>query len=101
MVLAHKKKADVNLLGVRESHRRCAYLVALPLHADRTPRCGGDINSISALRCNLGGAYRDRGRFDPGTAISGNAYDQDLPQLAEDWQTAVDLFENDPPIARI
>ena len=37
----------------------------------------------------------------PPTPITGNAYDQDMPQLATDWTTAMSLFESDPMIARI
>ena len=38
---------------------------------------------------------------DPPAPVTGNAYDQDLPQVPTDWAGAIDLFENDPLIARI
>ena len=37
----------------------------------------------------------------PPAPISGNAYDQHMPQLATDWTKAMSLFESDPMIARI
>ena len=36
----------------------------------------------------------------PPAPLTGNAYEQDLPQLAADWQTAIDRFETDPIIGR-
>ena len=37
----------------------------------------------------------------PPPPITGNAYSQDLPQLIHGWSEAIDMFENDPMIARI
>ena len=38
----------------------------------------------------------------PSAPVTGNAYDTaDLPKLAADWASAVDMFETDPLIARI
>ena len=39
--------------------------------------------------------------MNPGPPLTGSAYGQDLPQLAADWVTAVDLFEADPLLPRI
>jgi glutamine synthetase len=37
----------------------------------------------------------------PPAPITGNAYDQGLPQLPGNWADAIDLFETDDQIARI
>ena len=39
--------------------------------------------------------------MEPPAPITGNAYEQDLPQLATDWEAAIDLFEGDPLLRRI
>jgi glutamine synthetase len=39
--------------------------------------------------------------IEPPAPITGNAYDQGLPQLPGDWATAIDTFEADARIARI
>ena len=64
---------------------------------------GGDINPYLMLAVVLGAAMNgiEAGTEPPGP-ISGNAYDYpDLPQMAPDWASAVDLFERDPTIADI
>ena len=62
---------------------------------------GGDINPYLMLACVLGAAIEgiEEG-LTPPAPITGNAYDLDLPQLAPDWASAIDLFESDPFIAR-
>lgn len=62
---------------------------------------GGDINPYLTFTAILGAAIT--GIEDDMAApapLTGNAYEQDLPQLAADWQTAIDRFETDPVIAR-
>lgn len=63
---------------------------------------GGDINPYLSFAVILGAAMNgiDDG-LTPPAPLTGNAYDQDLPQLAADWESAIDLFESDPLIARI
>lgn len=63
---------------------------------------GGDINPYLSFAVILGAAITgiEEGMTPP-PPISGNAYEVDLPQLAPDWQSAIDLFENDPMIAKI
>ncbi|MEP2534000.1 glutamine synthetase family protein [Shimia sp.] len=62
---------------------------------------GGDVNPYLMLAVVLGAAIEGIEKtLSPPAPISGNAYDQDLPQLAKDWATAIDLFETDPFIAR-
>ena len=62
----------------------------------------GDINPYLMLSVVLGAALAGiEDGLSPPTPITGNAYDQDMPQLATDWTTAMSLFESDPMIARI
>lgn len=62
---------------------------------------GGDINPYLMLAAVLGAAIEGVEKaMTPPAPITGNAYDLDLPQLAPDWTSAIDLFENDPFIAR-
>ena len=62
---------------------------------------GGDINPYLMLACVLGAAIEgiEEG-LTPPAPITGNAYDLELPQLAPDWQSAIDIFESDAFIAR-
>ncbi len=62
---------------------------------------GGDINPYLMLAAVLGAAMEgiEEG-LTPPPPIDGNAYDQDVPQLAPSWGAAIDLFESDPFIAR-
>lgn len=63
---------------------------------------GGDINPYLMLAVILGAALVgiEDGEM-PTAPITGNAYDQDLPQLPTDWATAIDLFEASETMARI
>ena len=63
---------------------------------------GGDINPYLLLTAILGAAYIGLSEKAVAPApITGNAYAQTLPQLAEDWETAIDLFEQDPHLAQL
>ncbi|MEP2029132.1 MAG: glutamine synthetase family protein [Paracoccaceae bacterium] len=64
---------------------------------------GGDINPYMMLAVVLGAAMNGMETgAEPPAPITGNAYDYpDLPQLAPDWVTAIDLFESDPVVADI
>lgn len=64
---------------------------------------GGDINPYLMLATVLGAALAGiEDKMQPPAPSSGNIYEIDgLPQLAADWETAIDWFENDPLIARI
>lgn len=63
---------------------------------------GGDINPYLSFAAILGAALVGiEDAQDPGPPLTGSAYDQDLPQLAADWTSAVDLFEADPLMPRI
>lgn len=63
---------------------------------------GGDINPYLLLTAILGAAHiglADKAL--PPAPVTGNAYVQPLPQLAEDWATAIDLFASDPTLAHL
>lgn len=63
---------------------------------------GGDINPYLLLTAILGAAHKGlTEKAMPAAPITGNAYAQTLPQLAEDWATAIDLFEADTTLARL
>jgi len=63
---------------------------------------GGDINPYLTFAAIMGAAIAgiEQGLVPP-APLTGNAYEYDLPQLAPDWATAIDLFESDPMIAGI
>ncbi|NNK17509.1 MAG: glutamine synthetase [Sulfitobacter sp.] len=63
---------------------------------------GGDVNPYLMLAAVLGAAITGiEDAQEPPAPITGNAYEQDLPQIPCDWRSAIDLFENDPHVARI
>ena len=63
---------------------------------------GGDINPYLSFSVILGAAiWGIEQSQTPPPPVTGNAYDQDLPQLATDWDNAIGLFETDPVIADI
>ena len=54
----------------------------------------GDINPYLILASILGAAMVGiEDKLDPGEPLTGNAYEIELPQLAGDWASAIDLFE--------
>ena len=63
---------------------------------------GGDVNPYLMLAVVLGAALTGiEDELTPTDPISGNAYAKDAPALPDNWQDAIDLFRNDPLIARI
>ena len=63
---------------------------------------GGDVNPYLMLAAVLGAALNGiEDAANPPAPITGNAYEQDLPQIPGDWASAIDLFESDPQVARI
>ncbi|MBO9396065.1 glutamine synthetase [Shimia sp. R9_2] len=62
---------------------------------------GGDVNPFLMLASVLSAALTGIAeRMTPPAPVVGNAYAQEQPQLAESWETAIDLFEHDAFIAR-
>ncbi len=63
---------------------------------------GGDVNPYLALAAILGAALTGmEDGIEPPAKITGNAYDQDLPQMPGDWGSAIDAFADSPLIPRI
>lgn len=63
---------------------------------------GGDVNPYLMLAAVLGAAINGvEDAATPPAPITGNAYEQELPQIPSDWKSAIDLFESDAQIARI
>ncbi len=93
--------------GISWAHENRTAAIRIPGGAPVARRiehrvAGGDINPYLMLAVVLGAALNgiEDGEMPP-AAITGNAYDQDLPQLPTDWATAIDLFENSQDLARI
>ncbi len=63
---------------------------------------GGDVNPYLHFASVLGGALIGiDDAIDPPTPVTGNAYDQTLPQLASDWESAIDRFEQSDLMKRL
>lgn len=85
------RTAAVRVPGGEPQARRIEHRVA-----------GGDTNPYLTFAAVLGAAMNGiEDATPPPEPIEGNAYDLDLPQMAPDWQTALDLFEHSQPLARI
>lgn len=62
----------------------------------------GDINPYLTIAAILGAAMVGiEDQMDPGDPLTGNAYEQDLPQIAADWESAIRQFETSDMIRRI
>lgn len=93
--------------GISWAHENRTAAIRIPGGAPVARRiehrvAGGDINPYLMLAVVLGAALVgiENGEMPP-APITGNAYDQDLPQLPTDWADAIDLFEGSDIIARI
>ncbi len=63
---------------------------------------GGDVNPYLAVAAILGAALNGiEDETDPPPAVSGNAYDLDLPQIPTTWGDAITAFETGARIPRI
>ncbi len=63
---------------------------------------GGDVNPYLLIAAVLGAALIGiEDELLPPPPISGNAYDQELPQMPATWAEAIDAFESSKTIARI
>lgn len=63
---------------------------------------GGDINPYLMLAGVLGAAINGiEAGVEPPPPITGSAYTQNLPQLAETWEEAINLFTNSPEMVQI
>lgn len=84
------RTAALRIPGGPNSARRIEHRVA-----------GGDVNPYLTFAAILGAAIEgiDTSLVPP-APITGNAYEQTLPQLATNWAEAIDLFESDAFVAR-
>ncbi len=63
---------------------------------------GGDINPYLMIAAVLGAALLGlEDKLSPPTALTGDAYSQNLPQLPTDWDSAITAVENDAMLSRI
>ncbi|SIO56834.1 glutamate--putrescine ligase [Rhodovulum sp. ES.010] len=63
---------------------------------------GGDINPYLVIAAVLGTALQGiEEQLSPPLPITGNAYDQSLPQIPTCWLGAIDAFETSPRMARV
>lgn len=63
---------------------------------------GGDVNPYLFFAAVLGSALIGvEDAIEPPAPTDGNAYDEDMPGLAPDWQTAVDTFETSAWVQRL
>ncbi|MFY0618054.1 glutamine synthetase family protein [Shimia sp.] len=84
------RTAAIRIPGGAQASRRIEHRVA-----------GGDVNPYLILAAILGAAIEGiESALMPPPPTVGNAYDQDLPQLAATWAEAIDLFEGDEVITR-
>ncbi len=63
---------------------------------------GGDVNPYLFIAAVLGAALIGiQDKMVPPPPISGNAYDQDMPQIPDTWEAAIDRFDASPIARRI
>ncbi|KJZ20562.1 glutamine synthetase family protein [Loktanella sp. S4079] len=63
---------------------------------------GGDVNPYLFLAATLGSALVGiEDQLTPPAPVSGNAYAQDLPQVAKTWNEAIDAFEASAFVPRV
>ncbi|MCG7493027.1 glutamine synthetase family protein [Thalassobius sp. Cn5-15] len=63
---------------------------------------GGDVNPYLMLAAILGAALNGiEDGVEPPAPITGNSYDQELPQIITDWAEAIDTFETSAEVARL
>ncbi|KAJ54165.1 glutamine synthetase [Actibacterium mucosum KCTC 23349] len=85
------RTASIRIPGGSPKARRIEHRVA-----------GGDTNPYLMLAAILGGAMNGiDDAINPPPPITGNAYAQDLPQMAGSWVEAIDFFADSPFTTRI
>ena len=85
------RTASVRVPGGSFNARRVEHRVA-----------GGDVNPYLFMAAVLGAAYVGiEDAMVPPPPISGNAYDQDMPQIPDTWEEAIDRFEQSEIVRRI
>ncbi len=85
------RTASVRVPGGSKNARRIEHRVA-----------GGDVNPYLFLTAVLGSALIGiEDKLTPPPPIFGNAYDQEMPQIPDTWEAAIDLFEHSPFARRV
>ena len=85
------RTAAIRVPGCAPAARRIEHRVA-----------GGDTNPYLVFAAILGAAMTGiDNALTPPAPMSGNAYDQDFPNLISDWATAIQSFAIDPVVARV
>lgn len=85
------RTASVRVPGGSLGNRRVEHRVA-----------GGDVNPYLFLAAVLGSALVGiEDSLEPPPPIMGNAYEQDLPQIPDTWEQAIDAFEQSAIVRRI
>ncbi len=85
------RTASVRVPGGSMKARRVEHRVA-----------GGDVNPYLFLAAVLGSALIGiEDNMTPPPPISGNAYDQDLDQIPDTWEMAIDRFDESPLVRRV
>lgn len=93
--------------GICWAHENRTVAIRVPGGAPAAKRlehrvAGGDVNPYLMMATVLGAALTGlEDTLSPPAPITGNAYDQSLPQIPGTWAGAVDLFEQSDVIARI
>lgn len=85
--------------GISWAYENRTSAIRIPSGSSRARRlehrvAGGDVNPYLLSAAILGAAlWGIENRMEPPAPITGNAYRQDLPRMAEDWGSAIDAFE--------
>ena len=96
-----------SVIAVCRSHENRTAAIRIPSGSPSARRiehrvAGGDVNPYLMLAAVLGAAINgiEDGK-EPPEPITGNAYAADLPQIPEDWTSAIDAFERCAEVKRI
>jgi glutamine synthetase len=85
------RTASLRVPGGNPSARRIEHRVA-----------GGDVNPYLFIAAVLGSALTGiEDALEPPPPIAGNAYEQDLPQIPDTWEHAIEAFEGSALVRRI
>jgi glutamine synthetase len=93
--------------GVSWAYENRTAAIRIPMGSPSSKRiehrvAGGDANPYLLFTAILGAALKGiEDQMDAPKPIQGDAYSLNLPQLAKNWITAIELFENDDAIKNI
>ena len=93
--------------GISWAYENRTAAIRIPMGSPSSKRiehrvAGGDANPYLLFTAILGAALKGiEDQMDAPKPIQGDAYSLNLPQLAKNWITAIELFENDDAIKNI